>query len=1076
MDNYEAFEILNQALNKLSDAKNPDDYLIAISDYALDNGASCGLLMYMNPSAQYSEIVAMWERTNLHHFSVGEKIETLVAKIPDIDLSSQMRPSFYQNVAEHNFQDAAGKQWLINHRVVALAQLPLYRKGHWLGVAYFIWHEAKAFSERDILILTALQQQLIPIIESARLREESQQFSSELVRVSKENQILYTAAQHLNLALTVQEQLEAISDYARQKGATQAVLSYVDDPENPRTATTVAEWTTNENHRVGIGAKFETLQLRFVLSLMTVPARPTLINDLFDFPGVDAEFLAIVQYFQVKAGVVMPIRSSGRWIGFIWFTWGTIQNFTKQDERIYSSLLNQIAGVIDSLRLLNQMRQRAVELETANTEIDLLYRTSEAMNSAASYQEILEAIAPFDPEADVVAMMLWEHWDYHTADYLEPVAVLVRTHSPMRAHDRLPKSGFPVCEVMWGERVWLFEDTRNEPRVDPISRQSYEAIETRAFLGRALYIQQRWIGGITFHSQRPRQYSQREVRLFTAIGDLVLAAVERIRLQTEKEVSHRRAEMLASINGALTRAMDEPMMLEALMPYVASLNVQSVALSYINIDEKSGQKVLRPMAIWQDGQIEVFKELAPNRYQYLNDSFARHLAQNPDKPQFVEDVLTDPQVQEVYLQEYFRYINAGAIVVLPLVIGGQHYGNLRVAWETIHRFTEDERIIFTSLVQTLSAVVANRRNYLAEQQRARELAAVARVSATAASILDEQGVLQALSELTQEEFHDYDVLIHILDESGQYLNPVKAYIGSQRIALQDALFLVAQTARTRQSTIVNDIRRASMYRFYPINNQVQSIMALPLIASDLLIGVLEIQSGDVNRFSSADIRIMGTLADLIAIAIQNARLYTRAQAFAALQERNRLARELHDSVSQALYGIALGARTAHKAMLSNPEKLPESLDYVLSLAEAGLAEMRALIFELRPETLEKEGLIEALDKQVIMLRSRYNLIVKTEFCPEPDVSLKVKEAFYWIAREALHNVVKHARANSVELKIICGETLMLSVKDDGIGFEIGADHTRHLGLKSIHERCEQIGATLHMTSDKGTGSLILVEV
>ncbi len=1072
METSEAFEILNQALDKLSEARTPHEYLMAVSDYARNNGASCGLLMYIDQTTGISEIVATWDTFNQHKFYIKERIETLIVRIPTVDLSTKMRPTFFPNIEEHNFRDTAGKQWLMHHQVVAMAQLPLYHKERWLGVAYFVWHEIRSFTERDILIFTALQQQLIPIVESARLLEESQQFSSELVRVSNEIQTLFTSAQGLNQALTVQEQLEAISEYARQNGATQGVLSYVDDPNNPLNATTVAEWVTNEEHRVGIGAKFETLQLRFVLSLMTLPVHPTLIDDMFNYPTIDAEFLAIAQHYQVKAGVVMPIHSSGRWIGFVWFTWNSVQNFTKQDERLYSSLLNQLAGVVDSLRLLNQIRLRASELEVANAEIDLLYRTSESINSVTNYQELLEAVAPFDPDADAVAMMLWQHWDYHSADYIEPVALLVRTHSPIQANEHLPKAGFPVCEIMWGERVWLFEDTQTDLRVDPISRQSFESIGSRAFLGAALYVQQRWIGGITFHSYRPRRYSEREVRLFTAIGDLVLAAVERIRLQAEKEVTHRRTEMLAKVDSALTRAIDETTILDAISLYVEELNIQSIVLTYINIDEKTGQKVLRPMAIWREGQANALEAPSPNPYQYLNSTFEKHVANHPDKPLFVEDVLTDVQMQEQKLQEFFLYTGIGSLVVLPLVIGGQHYGNLRVTWASIHQFSDDERIIFSSLVQTLSAVVANRRNYLAEQQRARELAAVARVSATAASILDEQGVLQALAKLTHEEFAEYDVLIHILDESSQYLSPVKAYNGSQRIALQDALFLVAQTARTRQSTIVNDIRRASMYRFHPINNQVQSIMALPLIASDLLIGVLEIQSDAVNRFSKADIRIMGTLADLIAIAIQNARLYAGAQALAALQERNRLARELHDSVSQALYGIALGARAAHKALASNPERLPESLDYVLTLAEAGLAEMRALIFELRPETLEKEGLIEALNKQVTMLRSRYKLIVNTEFCPEPDVSLKIKEALYWIAREALHNVIKHARAKNVQLRVSYGENLVLSIADDGVGFNPHADFTGHLGLRSIRERSEQINATLTLTSNLGMGSLI----
>ncbi|TMC89676.1 MAG: DUF4118 domain-containing protein, partial [Chloroflexi bacterium] len=127
-------------------------------------------------------------------------------------------------------------------------------------------------------------------------------------------------------------------------------------------------------------------------------------------------------------------------------------------------------------------------------------------------------------------------------------------------------------------------------------------------------------------------------------------------------------------------------------------------------------------------------------------------------------------------------------------------------------------------------------------------------------------------------------------------------------------------------------------------------------------------------------------------------LYEQAQELAALQERQRLARELHDSVSQALYGISLWAHTVREALESSePEQAEAAIEDVLTLAEAGLAEMHALIFELRPESLETEGLVAALTKQVEALRARYKLTVEADLVDEPDLSLEKKEALYRIA-------------------------------------------------------------------------------
>src|SRR5438128_4165266 len=161
-------------------------------------------------------------------------------------------------------------------------------------------------------------------------------------------------------------------------------------------------------------------------------------------------------------------------------------------------------------------------------------------------------------------------------------------------------------------------------------------------------------------------------------------------------------------------------------------------------------------------------------------------------------------------------------------------------------------------------------------------------------------------------------------------------------------------------------------------------------------------------------------------------LYEQAQELVSLQERQRLARELHDSVSQALYAIGLGAHTAREAIASDSEQALASIDYVLALAEAGLAEMRALIFELRPESLEIEGLVAALTKQVAVLRTRYKLTVEADLEEEPDLSLEMKHALYRIAQEALHNIVKHARASTVVLRLARqANEIIFELRDNG---------------------------------------------
>lgn len=255
-------------------------------------------------------------------------------------------------------------------------------------------------------------------------------------------------------------------------------------------------------------------------------------------------------------------------------------------------------------------------------------------------------------------------------------------------------------------------------------------------------------------------------------------------------------------------------------------------------------------------------------------------------------------------------------------------------------------------------------------------------------------------------------------------------------------------------------------------------MGVPLLVQDRVIGLLAFDYDQAGYYDERDARLALAFAGYAAIAIENAQLYAQARSLAILQERQRLARELHDSVSQALYGISLGTLTARRLWeRDRPDDAQEALAYAHSLAETALTEMRSLIFELRPESLEEEGLVVALEKQAAALGARDEIAVDTDLCAEPAAPLQLKEVLYRVAQEALHNVVKHARANRVTLTL--GQSqggLTLLVRDDGRGFDPEQPFPGHLGLRSMRERVEQVGGHLAVDSAPGRGTEIRAEV
>jgi PAS domain S-box-containing protein len=254
-----------------------------------------------------------------------------------------------------------------------------------------------------------------------------------------------------------------------------------------------------------------------------------------------------------------------------------------------------------------------------------------------------------------------------------------------------------------------------------------------------------------------------------------------------------------------------------------------------------------------------------------------------------------------------------------------------------------------------------------------------------------------------------------------------------------------------------------------------SWMAAPLVTRDRLIGAFFVSSVEEDHYGPHDMDLAMATANQIAVAIENARLHEQARSLAAIEERQRLARELHDSVSQALYGIGLGARTARTLLDQDPGRAVEPLDYVLSLAEAALAEMRALIFELRPESLQVEGLVAALRKQADAVQARHRITVRLELPDEPDIPLAAKEALYRIAQEAMHNTTKHARAATIDVRLAFRDgRVELAIADDGRGFDAEGTFPGHLGLTSMRERAVRLGGVCTIESALGHGTRVRV--
>ena len=279
----------------------------------------------------------------------------------------------------------------------------------------------------------------------------------------------------------------------------------------------------------------------------------------------------------------------------------------------------------------------------------------------------------------------------------------------------------------------------------------------------------------------------------------------------------------------------------------------------------------------------------------------------------------------------------------------------------------------------------------------------------------------------------------------------------------------------------NDIHEHPEFRgWWPeAHPDMRSFLGVPIVTADGVIGAFYLtEKLTAPDFSDEDDDLIGLLAAHAAIAITNARLQEQARELSVVAERNRLALELHDAVSQKLFGLVLSAEAAGTLLDRDPAAARDQVERLQALAQDALEELRSLVFELRPLDLALDGLAGSLRKHVGLVSRLEGLEIELTIENEPPADPARDLEVLRIAQEALQNAVKHSHASHVAIVLRGdGDRLLLEIEDDGVGFDPAAQgiRSRRLGLTSMEERAERIGGTLEIRSAEGIGTTVRLE-
>jgi signal transduction histidine kinase len=488
------------------------------------------------------------------------------------------------------------------------------------------------------------------------------------------------------------------------------------------------------------------------------------------------------------------------------------------------------------------------------------------------------------------------------------------------------------------------------------------------------------------------------------------------------------------------------------------------------------------------------------------------------QPMIVPDYSKWPGRLEVYVQE-----SPTTDMTVPMIWQDRTIGVLGITADPLRRTFSEEDVRPATLFANLAALaIHNHRMCDALQDRADRLKAIldrevaertaqmahwalqletsARVSRQITSILDTKALVSSVVELISQSFDYPYVHIYLCDERTDTL----ALRASTVVQVSERLheLKIGEGSLNGAAALMNEPVLVKDVSLHP--NYVSGLVTLPDVRSELVIplrmgcrvlGTLDVQSRRLADFSEEDVRLIQSLGDQIAIAVENAHLYDQSRRLAALEERSYLARELHDSVTQLLFSITLNAETARMLLkrdgpqVEDETALPAILKRLQALSHQAMNEMRTLVHQLRPGAEAEHGLLDQV-RELIKEREKCDALhVALQIEGERSLPARYELALFRIIQEALNNVVKHAHVSSAVVTLrLMEDSVLLTVEDQGVGFDCqsrfsGVSYPARpgqsmptLGLTSMRERAELLGGDFEIESKPGSGTRIRVLV
>lgn len=439
---------------------------------------------------------------------------------------------------------------------------------------------------------------------------------------------------------------------------------------------------------------------------------------------------------------------------------------------------------------------------------------------------------------------------------------------------------------------------------------------------------------------------------------------------------------------------------------------------------------------------------------------------------------TDARVSQHLLDENL----AQSLLIAPLRMRDRVVGVIAVRDQQSRAFSEDDRQILELFADQAVSAIENARLYQQAQDQINELEILHQISSVVLSTLELDQVFALLYEQVRRLMNVDAFLVARLRDDERFdlefiADEGEIYDARRAVDFSELLrSVVSQGIPVIVDDALHDRRYETAGFLGDQSKQSRSMLTVPMFRGDCVIGLISAQSYAPYAYREQDSRLLTTIANQAAIAIEHAHLYQQAQDLAIAEERNRLSREIHDTLAQGLTGIILCLESVEMSLEDTNREQQKWIERALRLSRSSLDEARRSVSDLRAATLDGQTFLDAVITLVRDLQQDESfLVIFTAPSSMPNLSARVEATLFRVIQEATTNCRKHSGCRNLNITLnVANEELILNIEDDGKGFDLSSSLRRHdrYGLSSMHERMAQVNGDLTIDTAPGTGTRV----